>query len=304
MDYHLWLRIFKHAGQAWVNDKVPTLGAALAYYTVFSIAPILFLAIGIAGLVFGPQAARGEIIEQIGGTVGEPAAKAIQNVLTNVEQSGGGVKFTIIGVVILLFTASGVFAQLQESLNVIWKAEDNKKGSTWWTLIRDRLLSFAAVLGTGFLLLVSLVISSALEALNKWLTPQSMPGGAYLWMGINFLVSLAFITLLFALIFKWLPDTPVAWRDVWAGAILAALAFSIGKWLIGLYLGKVSVASTFGAAGSLVVILVWVYYSSQIILFGAEVTHSFAVLAGSKQESGNKGQESEKPANRMEHAHV
>jgi membrane protein len=179
---------------------------------------------------------------------------------------------TVVGIVTLLFGASGVFVQLQDSLNAIWKVQKAPSGVKGF--IRHRLLSFAAVMGTGFLLLVSLVVSALLAALGTFLTPASMPGGTYLWQGLNQLISLGVITLLLALIFKLLPDTHVAWRDVWLGAFLTSVLFTVGKYLIGVYLGSSGVASTFGAAGSLVLILVWVYYSTQIVLFGAEFTHA------------------------------
>jgi membrane protein len=281
VNWSSYLRLFKEAGLAWVEDKATTLGAALAYYTVFSLAPLLLIAIGIASRVFGEEAARGGILHQLEDTVGPATAAAIESMLATTNQSGGSTGLTVVGVVMLLFGASGVFGQLQESLNVVWKAQA-KTGGGLMELVRDRFLSFAAVLTTGFLLLVSLILTSVLSALGSYLTPSSVPGGLLLWQGINQIVSLLVITLLFALIYKLLPDAEVAWGDVWLGAAVAALLFAVGKYLFGLYLSHSTVASAFGAAGSLVVVLVWVYYSSQIMLFGAELTKVYSLAFGSR----------------------
>jgi membrane protein len=246
------------------------MGAALAYYTVFSLAPLLLIAIGIASAVFGEEAAGGKIVEQIEQTVGTPAARAIQEMLKHTHESSGHALPTVVGILVLLFGASGVFVELQDALNTVWKVKPELgQGLLPW--LRDRLMSFSVVLGTGFLLLVSLVVSAALSALNNFLTPASLPGGVYLWQGVNLLVSFAFITLLFGVIFKLLPDAPVAWRDVWVGAAVTALLFTLGKYLLGLYLGRSGTTSAFGAAGSLVLLLLWVYYSSQILLFRRRV---------------------------------
>jgi membrane protein len=263
--------LLKETFGAWSDDKVPRMGAALAYYTVFSIAPLLIIVIGIASTVFGEQAARGELVGQIRQTVGEPAARAIEEMLKQTHNTSGGTLPTVLGFVVLLFGASGVFVELQDALNTIWKVEP-KSGQGLLLLCRDRLLSFSVVLGTGFLMLVSLAVSAALAALGKFVTPVSLPGGVYFWQGVNVLVSFVFITVLFGLIFKLLPDTPIRWRDVRVGAVATALLFTAGKYLLGLYLGRSGTTSAFGAAGSLVVILLWVYYSSQILLLGAEFT--------------------------------
>jgi membrane protein len=276
----IW-ELVKDAGRAWNEDRAPRMGAALAYYAVFSLAPLLIIAIGIAGAVRGEQAARGEIVDQIEQTVGKPAAEAIQGMLKSAWDANGSTLPTIVGFAVLLFGASGVFVELHDALNTIWKVPP-KPGQGFLQLLRERLLSFTVVLGTGFLLLVSLIVSAALSALNHVLTPDALPGGFYLWQGVNVLVSLCFITLLFGMIFKLLPDTPVAWRDVWVSAALTALLFTGGKYLLGLYIGKSGVTSTFGAAGSLVLILLWVYYSSQILLFGAEFAYAYARRRGSK----------------------
>jgi membrane protein len=278
----LW-PIVKETFSEWSQDKVPRLGAALAYYSVFSLAPLLLLSIGIAGLIFGEEAARGEILNQIETTVGPTAARAIEDILRNTHESGSGTLATVIGLVVLLFGASGVFVELQDSLNTIWQVAP-KPGIGIMGTIRDRLVSISVVLGTGFLLLVSLVLSAALAALGKWMTPATLPGGAWLWSAVNSAVSLGVITVLFAMIFKLLPDATVAWRDVWIGAFVTAILFTLGKFAIGLYLGQSSVASAFGAAGSVVVLLVWVYYSSQILLLGAEFTRVYALRTGSHIE--------------------
>lgn len=270
----IW-QLVKQAGSAWSEDRAPRMGAALAYYAVFSIAPLLLIAIGIASAVFGEEAASGKIVEEIGHTVGQPAAQAIQEILKHTHESSGSTLPTIVGFAVLLFGASGVFVELQDALNTIWKVEE-KPGRPFLNLVRDRLVSFSVVLGTGFLLLVSLILSTALSFLNSLLTPASLPGGVNLWEGIHVLVSFSFITLLFGLIFKLLPETAVSWRDVWIGAVVSALLFTVGKYLLGLYLGFSSTTSAFGAAGSLVLILLWVYYSSQILLFGAEFAYAYS----------------------------
>lgn len=268
-------QILKDAYTYWTDSKAMRLGAALAYYTVFSLAPLLLIAVALASFVFGREAAEGRIVEEIGHTVGEPVASAVQSVLENANRDGGGTAATLIGLGILIFGASGVFAALQDALNTIWGVEP-KPDRGVMGIVRDRFLSFTMVLGTGFLLLVSLILTTALAALNSYLTPSSLPGGAILWQVINQLVSFAFITLLFALIYKVLPDATITWRDVWVGASLTALLFTAGKYLLGLYIAHGSVASGYGAAGSLVVVLVWVYYSSMILMFGAALTRAYA----------------------------
>jgi membrane protein len=261
------------------GDKVPRLGAALAYYSIFSLAPLLIIAIGIASVIFGPSAARGEIVGQVHGTIGPSGAQAIQDMLQAADQSGGGVIATVIGVVVLIFGASGVFVQLQDALNTIWHVAP-KPNRSWLATIRERFLSFAIVVTIGFLLLVSLIVSAALSAINKLLTPTTLPGGGLLWQAVNIAVSLGFVTLLLGLLYKVLPDVKVGWRPIWISALATATLFTVGKFLIGLYLAHSSTASAFGAAGSLVVILIWVYYSSQIILFGAELSRTLVRRAG------------------------
>ncbi|MFN8473225.1 MAG: YihY/virulence factor BrkB family protein [Anaerolineae bacterium] len=263
------------------EDKAPRLGASLAYYTVFSLAPLLVIAIGIAGLVFGAEAARGQIMNSIGGLVGDQGAQGIQAMVQGAsQQRTGGIVATIIGIVALLFGASGVFGALQDSLNTMWEVQP-KPGRGIMGLIKSRFFSFTMVLGTGFLLLVSLIVSTGLSAFGAWLG-NAMPGGEGLWQVINFIFSLAVITVIFALVFKYIPEAKIAWRDVWIGAFITALLFTIGKFVIGLYLGHSAFSSSYGAAGSLLVLLLWVYYSAQILFFGAEFTQVYANTYGSR----------------------
>ena len=258
----------------WNEDHAPALGAALSYYSVFSLAPLLMIVVAIAGLVFGQEAAQGQIVRQIQGLVGEESAKAIQSMIEEARKPGGGIVATLIGTVMLLFGATGVFAQIQESLNIIWKVQATP-GEDIWKTLKDRFISLLAVLGTGFLLLISLVISAGVSAAGSVLE-HVLPGPEFLLQIINFTASFAVVTLLFAMIYKLLPDKPISWADVWVGAGMTSLLFEIGKVFIGLYLGKSEVGVAYGAAGSLVVILIWVYYASQVFLFGAEFTAVYA----------------------------
>ncbi len=267
----------------WSEDHAQGLGAALAFYTVFSLAPLLLIVIAIAGLVFGQEAAEGQIIGQIQGLVGEESAKAIQGILENVRKPATGVIATALAIITLLFGATGVFAQLQESLNTIWGVE-NKAGLGILQVLRNRFLSFMTVLGSGFLLLASLVLSAGLAAIGHKLE-YLLPGPEPLIQVINFLVSFGVITVLFAMIYKMLPDVSIQWSDVWIGAGMTSLLFTIGKFLIGLYLGKSDVGVVYGAAGSLIVILLWVYYAAQIFLLGAEFTAVYANSHGSRLET-------------------
>jgi membrane protein len=264
----------------WSDDKAPQLGAALAFYTALSIAPLLVILLGVVALFFGQEAARGEIDQQMGAMVGAEGGKAIQAMVASANKPTAGAVATALSAITLLFGASGVFGQLQSSLNTIWEVEP-KPGRGLWGILRDRFLSFAMVLGVAFLLLVSLVVSATLASLGTLL--DRLPGSMQ-WMaqGINFAGSFVVITLLFAMMFKYLPDVKMAWSDVWLGAAVTALLFSIGKFAIGLYLGHSSMASSYGVAGSFVVLLVWVYYSAQILFFGAELTQVYANNYGSK----------------------
>jgi membrane protein len=256
------------------------MGAALAYYTIFSIAPLLVIAIAVAGFFFGQDAASGEIFAQLRGLVGDEGATAIQGLVKSASEPGKGTFAAIAGVVTLLLGATTVFGELQSDLDRIWDAPKPEKGGLWG-MLRGRLLSFGMILGIGFLLLVSLIFSAALAALSHfwdaWFTEWE-----FVLQTINFVVSFAMITGLFALIYKLLPRCDIGWKDVWVGAIVTSLLFSVGKLLIGLYLGRSSVASGFGAAGSLVIVLLWVYYSAQIFLLGAEFTKTYAYRHGSR----------------------
>lgn len=266
----------------WTEDKASALAAALAYYALFSIAPLVLIAVAVAGLVFGQQAAEGQLYSQLAGLIGDASAKALQGIVANMhQQKSGGIVATVVGVATLLFGASGVFAQLQDSMNTIWKAKSPTTNGLL-DFLRVRLLSFSMVLGIGFLLLVSLVLSAILAAVGEYLG-SFLPGGAALGQALNATVSLAVVTVLFAMIYKLLPDTFVAWRDVWLGALVTSLLFTIGKFAIGFYLGKASVASSYGAAGSVVILLLWVYYSAMILYFGAEFTHVYSMRHGSRR---------------------
>ncbi len=271
--------LFKDSAQGWSQDKASQLSAALSYYTIFSLAPLLVIVIAVAGLVFGQQAAQNQIVGQIQGVVGQSAAQVIQTMIAGARKPSASIIATVISVVFLLAGATGLFGQLQNSLNSIWEVAP-KPNQGIWNLIKTRFLSFAMILVIGFLLLVSLVLSAALSGFSGYLA-RLIPGLDVISQVVNFVISFAVVTLLFALIYKYLPDAKISWRDVWWGAIVTALLFTIGKFLIGFYLGKSSVTSSYGAAGSLVLLLLWVYYSGLILFFGAEFTKSYAILSGS-----------------------
>jgi membrane protein len=275
----LW-RLLTAAASKWSEDKAPRLGAALAYYTVFSLAPLLVIIIGIAGLVFSQKAAEGAIVEQISGLVGEQSAAAIQAMLAKAHTPSSGALATIVGIATLLLGASGLFGQLQDALNTIWGVEP-KPGRGVLGMLKDRFLSFVAILGTAFLLLVSLVLSALLAAAGRAFNAL-LPAPETVLHIANFLLSFGVIMALFAMMFKVLPDVKIAWRDVWLGAGVTSLLFTVGKYALALYLGKSDMGSAYGAAGSLVIILVWVYYSAQILLFGAEFTAVYANEYGSR----------------------
>ena len=275
-----WWMLLRESFEKWSADKAPRLGAALSYYTVFSLVPLLVLAISIAGLVFGTEAAQQAIMAQIESLVGPQSAAAIKQMLEIAQRPSSGALASAIAVVTLLLGASGVFAQLQDALNTVWSVEP-KAGRGLWGTIKDRLFSLMAVLGTGFLLLVSLVLSAALAAFGKMFQGR-LPGHEGLLHLADLAISFGVITLLFAMMFKLLPDAKIAWRDVWIGAGLTSVLFTVGKFAIGMYLGKADVGSAYGAAGSLVILLVWVYYSSQILLYGAEFTSVYANRYGSR----------------------
>jgi membrane protein len=264
----------------WIDDKCPRLGAALAYYTMFSLAPMLVIAIAVAGFVFGEEAARGEIVGQLRSLVGETGGRAIESLLRSVNEPSAGILATIVGVVTFLVGATTAFVELQDSLNTVWGVQP-KPGRGVMGLLRDRLLSFAMLIAIGFLLMVSLVMSAATSALSGFLGSR-VPGLNYLAQTLNIVLSLAIVTALFAMVFKVLPDVKLAWRDVWIGAVATGVLFTIGKYLIGLYLGRSSVASAYGAAGSIAVLLLWIYFSAQLILLGAEFTQVYADRFGTR----------------------
>jgi membrane protein len=275
IDFGLILRLLKKSASEWMSDNAMRLSAALSYYSVFSIAPLLLIAIGLAGFVFGAEAAQGKVTQQLGQFIGQEAGEAVQTMVKSASKSSG--KATAVGVVVLLFGASTVFGQLKEALNAIWGVRA-KPGLGIWGLVRERLLSFGMVLVIGFLLLVSLALSTALAALNGWMEGYlHLP--KFLSAIFGFVLPLGVETVLFALVFQILPDARIRWRCVWLGAVVTALLFEVGKTGLAWYLGQASTTSSFGAAGSLVVLLLWVFYASCILFFGAEFTKVYAAEA-------------------------
>ena len=272
--------LFKQTFSEWTTDKCPRLGAALSYYTVFSLAPVLVLAIAVAGLVLGREAAQGQIVEQLAGMLGTDSARMLEAAILKSSAQDGGIRATVIGLVTLLVGATGVMIELQDALNTVWKVLP-KPGGGVKRFVRARILALTLVLTLGFLLLVSLVMSAGLEIFVGW-AGGFLPRWIALGYVLNYGVSIGVVALFFALLFKLLPDAKVAWKDVWVGALFTSVLFHVGKYLIALYIGRASVASTFGAAGSLAVLLVWIYYSSQILLLGAELTRAYADRYGSR----------------------
>jgi membrane protein len=268
-------------GQSWLDDYAMSMGAALAYYTVFSLAPLLLIVVSVAGLFFGEEAARGQIVAELQSVMGEPGASAIQDLLASVRRPDQGLAATTIGIVLLLVGATTVFGELQDALDRIWRVPERNRTNGWLLLVRTRVLSFGMILAIGFLLIVSLVASTALEALGRhW---NLMLGGWYpLAVATNAIVAFVLIAAMFALIYKVMPRARVLWRDVWIGAVFTAMLFTLGKSVISLYIGRSGITSVFGAAGSLVVVLLWVYYSAQIFLIGAEFTWIYANTFGSR----------------------
>lgn len=279
--------LIKKSVTAWVDDYAPSMGAAIAYYTLFSITPMLIIAIAVAGLVFGDEAAQGAIISQIEQLIGQEGAIAVQGLLKNAREPAHSMLAIGVSVLTMIIGATTVFAELQSDLDRVWRVTLPPRSSGLWHLLRTRLLSFGFVLGVGFLLLFSLIISAAIAGFGKWFG-SLFAGGEVVLLALDLSISFAITTLLFALIYKFMPRATIAWRDVWIGAAVTAFLFAIGKFLIGLYLGKVSVASGFGAAGSLVILLLWVYYSAQIFLLGAEFTWVYSNTYGSKSDQGTE----------------
>ena len=275
--------LLRRAAASWVDDYAPSMGVALSYYSVFSLAPLLLIVISIAGLVFGQEAVRGEVFAQLQGLLGTEASRAVEALLVSVSKPAEGVASTVIGLALLLIGATSVFGELQDALDRIWRAPERDRTGGLWGLVRARLLSFGMILGMAFLLMVSLVFSAVLAALGKWWSGAFGDWAAmaqFFNLGVGFLMT----TGVFATIYKIMPRVRVTWRDVWLGAIVTALLFTGGRYLIGLYIGRSNLASAFGAAGSLIVIFVWVYYSAQIFLLGAEFTWIYARTFGSMRD--------------------
>jgi membrane protein len=264
----------------WSDDRTARLGAALAYYTLFSLAPLLIVALTVAGMFFEPEQVRGELNTQLTQLLGQAGAEGVQGMLAAAQQPSTGGMAAIFGTLMLIWGATGAFIQLQDALNTIWEVEP-KAGRGWLATLKHRILSFLMVLGTGFLLLVSLIVSTILQAASMWVE-TTIAGPDWIVGALHSIGSYLVITLLFALIFKYVPDVVIRWRDVWVGAAVTSLLFVIGKGAIGFYLGRGGLTSSFGAAASFAIILVWIYYSSQIVFFGAEFTQAYARMYGKR----------------------
>ena len=278
MSLRAFWQIILQAGEAWLDDRAPRIGAALAFYTALSLSPLLVIVLAIAGLIYGEEAARGGVAHQISGMVGDQLAITIEEMIANSKKPKTSIIAIVIGVITLIVGATGVFGELQDAINDVWKVR-RKRGRPVWTFVRARFLSFGMVLGVGFLLTVSLALTAGLEAVRVYMTGL-LPGAAVVLHVVNFAITFLIEGFLFGMIFRVLPDARLAWRDVAFGAFLTAAMFNLGKYLIVLYLGFSSVGSAFGAAGSVVALLVWIYYSTQILMFGAEVTKVVAERSG------------------------
>jgi membrane protein len=298
MKNFLWI-LLKETYLEWKVDKVPRLAAALAYYALFSITPLLVIVIAIVGFLFGQEAAQGQIMNQIKDLIGEAGAQAVERMIKSAHNPASGIIATLFAIVMLLLGATFVFSQIRDALNTIWEVTP-KPASGITSFLKDRFVSFIMILGIGFLLLLSFVMSALLSAFGDFLN-SLFPKLAFTVQIINFIISFGVITLLFAMVYKILPDVEIAWSDVWLGSAITSLLFTIGKFLIGWYIGKSGVASVYGAASSVVIILVWIYYSAQIFLFGAEFTQVYAnkygsgmkptegaTLASEKEKEGSK----------------
>jgi membrane protein len=290
--------LIRDTAKGWSDDNAARLAAGLAFYTVLSIAPLLVLAVAVASWVFGEEAARGQIAAELSSILGEQAGEGIETVLTHAKKPDDSALGSILGGVVLLFGASGVFGELQAAMNAIWRVKP-KPGRGVWGAIKDRFFSFSMVIGVAFLLLVSLLASAALSAMGAYLS-HALPGGEGLWQVLNTAISLVVISGLFALLFKLLPDVKIEWRHVRLGAFVTAVLFTVGKYALGLYLGRASVASPYGAAGSIVVLVIWVYYAAQIVFFGAEFTRQYALRHGAKLEPTPDAIPAEGPASKAE----
>ena len=281
-------RLLKETFKEWQGDKASRIAAALAYYTVFSISPLLVIAIAIAGAFFGQETAQEQITEQLTGLVGKDGIKPILLALDNISQPKIRGLASLISIAVLMLGASGIFAQLQDALNTVWKVKP-QPGKGILPFLQKRLSSFLMVLAIGFLLILSLILSTVVTMVSKYRT-DFLPGSQILWENLDFIVSLGLMTFLFGLMFKYVPDITIAWKDVFVGSVITALLFIFGKFLLGVYISRGSLGSAYGAAGSLIVFLAWVYYSAQIILFGAEFTQVYSRMYGSKRRS-NKNAE-------------
>ncbi|MEN9520750.1 MAG: hypothetical protein RLZZ381_3338 [Cyanobacteriota bacterium] len=273
-------RLFRETFKEWQEDNAARIAAALAYYAVFSISPLLVIAIAIAGTFFGQQTAQDQITEQLTALVGKDGVQPVLMALDNISQPEIRGVASLISVGVLLLGASGFFAQLQDALNTVWKVKP-QPGQGIWIFVRKRVSSFLMVLAIGLLLILSLILSAVVSTLSKY-QANYLPGWAILWENLDFVVSLGLMTFIFGLMFKYVPDAKIAWKDVFVGSVITALLFLFGKFLLGVYLSKGSLGSAYGAAGSLIVLLAWIYYSAQIILFGAEFTQVYTRIYGSK----------------------
>ena len=273
-----WFDILRDAGKAWVAHRASVQAAALAYYALFAIAPLLLIAIAVAGLIYGGAAARGDLLGQLGRVLGPEGARALETMIAHAGRSGGGVVALVLGGAALLMGAGGAFIQLQNALDIIWGVE--RRGGGLAAILTQRLLSFALALGTGLIFLASLVVSTALSAVQSQLG-GALAGSAVLWQVLDAAVSLLILTAAFAMLFKFLSDVDLGWGDVRAGAGITAVLFVVGQYLLGLYLSHTSTASAFGAAGAVVLLMVWIYYAAQILLYGAEITQLYALRRGS-----------------------
>jgi membrane protein len=300
MEARALVSLAKRSVTKFIDDNAPSRAASLSYYTTFSLAPLLVIAVAVAGFVFGRQAVSGELHRQLDGLVGDKGAQAIQDMMVSASRPGAGLLATIVGVVVLLLGATGAFVELQDTLNAMWKVE-KKKTSGVIGFLRARLLSFAMVGVIAFLLLASLAVSTVLSALGHF-AEDLLPGGELVAQGLNLLVSIGVITLLFASIYKVLPDKKIAWGDVWLGSLVTSVLFTIGKLLIGLYLGKGSVASSYGAAGSFAILLIWIYYSSMIMFLGAAFTQVYGEDRARRPRESSSAADQARAAQRVSHA--
>jgi len=277
-----WWAMTRAAAESWIDDQAASMGAALAYYTFFSMAPLLLIVISVAGLLLGREAAQGHLMEELSGMLGPQAAASIQALVASASKPAESWWGTLVGLGVMLVGATTVFAELQNALDRIWQAPERPPGGGLWSLLRARVLSFGLILGLGFLLMVSLVMGAVIAALGRWWSDTL---GEWAWLAQSLNLGLGFVITAtgFAMIYKFIPRVRVEWKDVWVGAVVTALLFSLGKTLIGLYLSASGVASAYGAAGSLVLVLVWIYYSAQVFLLGAEFTWVYANARGSRR---------------------